>query len=77
MCSYNKSFFFKKDCNYRNNCGIQLHDGDLKHSLMKEKKWMFMFFLSFLCSGISDLALAILWMLIRVCFSDVLQPAVH
>ena len=28
----------KKDCSYRNNCGIQLHDGDLEHSLMKEKK---------------------------------------
>ena len=28
----------KKDCNYRNNCGIRLHAGDLEHSLMKEKK---------------------------------------
>ena len=27
----------KKDCSYRNNCGIQLHDGDLEHDLMKEK----------------------------------------
>ena len=27
----------KKDCSYRNNCGIRLHDGDLEHSLMKEK----------------------------------------
>ena len=29
----------------------------------------------FLCSGISDLALGILKMLIRVCFRDVLQPS--
>ena len=28
----------KKDCNYRNNCGIRLHDGDLEQGLMKEKK---------------------------------------
>ena len=28
----------KKDCSYRNNCGIRLHAGDLEHSLMKEKK---------------------------------------
>ena len=27
----------KKDCSYRNNCGIRLHAGDLEHSLMKEK----------------------------------------
>ena len=27
----------KEDCSYRNNCGIRLHDGDLEHSLMKEK----------------------------------------
>ena len=31
----------------------------------------------FLCSGIPDLALAILKMLIRVCYCDVLQPAVN
>ena len=36
-----------------------------------------MFFLSFLCSGIPDLATGILKMLIRVCFRDVLQPAVY
>ena len=36
-----------------------------------------MFFFSFLCSGIPDLALGILKMLIRVCFSDVLQPTVY
>ena len=29
--------FFKKDCSYRNNC-IRLHNTDLEHSLMKEKK---------------------------------------
>ena len=23
-------FFLKKDCNYRNNCGIRLHDADLE-----------------------------------------------
>ena len=28
----------KKGCNYRSNCGIRFHDGDLEHSLMKEKK---------------------------------------
>ena len=28
----------KKDCSYRNNCGIRLLAGDLEHSLMKEKK---------------------------------------
>ena len=27
----------KKDCSYKNNCGIRLHDGDLEHRLMKEK----------------------------------------
>ena len=36
-----------------------------------------MFFFPFLCSGIADLALGILKMLIRVCFRDVLQPAVY
>ena len=28
----------KNDCSYRNNCGIQLHDGDLEQSLLKEKE---------------------------------------
>ena len=36
-----------------------------------------MFFFSFLYSAISDLDLGILKMLIRVCFCDVLQPAVY
>ena len=36
-----------------------------------------MFFFSFLCCGIPDLALGILKMLIRVCFRDVLQLAVY
>ena len=31
------SCFLKEDCNYRNNCGIELYDGDLQHSLMKKK----------------------------------------
>ena len=35
-----------------------------------------MFLFRFLCSGIPDLALGILKMLIRVCFCGVLQPAV-
>ena len=35
-----------------------------------------MFFFSFLCSGISDLALGILTTLLRVYFPDVLQLAV-
>ena len=45
---------------------------------MKEKKIdVHMFFFPFLRSGISDLALGTLKMLIRVCFRDVLQPAVY
>ena len=36
-----------------------------------------MFFLTFLCSGIPDLALGILKILICVCFRDALQPAVY
>ena len=36
-----------------------------------------MFFISFLCSAISDLDLGTLKMLIRVCFHNVLQPAVY
>ena len=55
-----------------------MHAGDLEHSLMKEKKQdLHMFFFSFLCSAIPDLDLGILKMLIRVCFRDVLQPAVY
>ena len=38
---------------------------------------MFMFSFPFLCSGILDLALGILKMLIRLCFRYVLQPAVY
>ena len=74
-CYYN-SWFFKKDCSYRNNCGTWLHDADLEHSLMK-KKDVHMFFFPFLCSGIPDLALGILKMLLVVCFRDVLQPAFY
>ena len=55
-----------------------MHDTDLERSLMKERKiyYVRVFFLPFLClcSGIPDLALGILKMLIRVCFRDVLQP---
>ena len=40
------SCFLKEDCNYRNNCGIELYDGDLQHSLMKKKKWMLIRFSS-------------------------------
>ena len=70
--------FLKKDCSYRNNGGIRLHDADVEHSLMKEKKIdVHMFFFPFLCSGIPDLALGILKMLIRVSFRDGLQPAVY
>ena len=77
MCSYYYSCFFKKYCSYRNNGGILLHDGDLEHSLMKKTIDVHMFFFPYLCSGIPDLALGILKMLIHVCFRDVLQPAVH
>ena len=66
----------KKDCCYRNNCGIVLHAGDLEHSLMKEKKGLHLFLLSFLCSAIPDLDLGILQMLIHVCFRDGLQSGV-
>ena len=66
----------KKDCSYRNNCGIRLHAGDLEHSLMKEKKiGLHVFFFSFLCSAIPDLG--ILKMLIRVCFCDRFQLGVY
>ena len=52
--------------------------GDLEHSPIKEKKiGLRMFFFSFLCSAIPDLNLAILKVLIRVCFHDVLQPGVY
>ena len=45
---------------------------------MKEKKiYAHMLFFPFLCTGIPDLALAILKMLIHVCFRDVLQQAVY
>ena len=55
-----------------------MHDGDLEHSLMKEKnRCSYMFFFPFLCFGIPDLALGILKILIRVCFCDVLQPSVY
>ena len=36
-----------------------------------------MFFFPFLCSGIPDLILGILKILIRVCFRDASQPAVY
>ena len=36
-----------------------------------------MFFFSFLCSAFPDLDLEVLKMLIRVCFSDVLQTGVY
>ena len=69
----------KKDCTHSNNCGIQLHDGDLEHILMKQKKRSsnvflptFMFFFP---TVIPDLDLGILKMIIRVSFGDVIQPA--
>ena len=54
-----------------------MDDADLEHSLMKEKKKVHMFFFPFLCSGIPDLTLVTLKMLICVCFRDVLQLAVY
>ena len=65
MYSYYNSSFFKKDCSYRNNCSIQLHDGDLEHSLMEEKNRCSYVLIPILCSGILDLALEILKMLMR------------
>ena len=53
-----------------------MHDGGLEHSLMKKKRFS-CFSPHFLCSAISDLDLGTLKMLIRVCFQDVLQPAVY
>ena len=68
----------KKDCSCRNNCGFRLHDGDLEHSLIKEKKKdIHMFLFPFLHSVIPDLDLRILKMLVRVCFRDVLQLTVY
>ena len=67
--------FLKKN-NYRNNCGIRLHDADLKQSHERKKVYVHVFFFPFSCSDIPDLALGILKMLIRVYFRDVLQPAV-
>ena len=61
MCSYYNSCFFKKDYSYRNNYDTQLHDGDLEHSLMKERKIdLHILFFPFLCSRVPDLALGIL-----------------
>ena len=55
-----------------------MNDGDLEHSLMKEKNIdVHMFFLPVLCSGIPNLALGILKTLIRVRLCDVLQPVVY
>ena len=69
--------FLKKDISYRNNCGIRLHDANLEQSHERKKIDFHMFFFPFLCSGIPDLALGILKMLIRVCFRDALQPTVY
>ena len=78
MCSYYNSCFIKKDCSYRKNCGAQLHESDLEHSLMKETKIdVHMLFFPLLCSGIPDLAWEILKMLIRECFRDKLQLTVY
>ena len=67
MCSYYDSCFFEKEACDRKNCGTRLHDGDLEHSLMKEKKIdLHMLFFPFLCYRIPDLALGILKMLIHV-----------
>ena len=66
----------KKDYIYRHNCGIRLHDGDLEHRHLKEKKKnLHMFFFPFLCFAIPNLDLGISKMEIRACFRDALQPA--
>ena len=76
MCSYYNSYLLKKDRSYRSNSDIRLHDGDLEPCLMEEKNIdVHMIFFSFLYSGISDTALGILKMLIRVCFRDLIQPS--
>ena len=68
MYSYYNSCFYRKDCSYRNNCGIRLHHGDLKQSHERNQIDVHLFFLPFLCSGVPDLALGILKMVIRVQF---------
>ena len=68
---------FKKDCTYRNNCVIRLHDDDLVHKVIKEKKIDLHIGFTFLHSAIPDLDLGILKMLIRLCFRDVLQSGVY
>ena len=48
--------FSKKDFNYRNNCGIQLHDVNLESSFMKEKSrcpYVFLPIFMFWCSRFS------------------------
>ena len=67
MRSYYNSCIFKKDCSYRNKCRIRLHNGDLEHSHMKEKK------IDVHLAVQIDLALGILKMLIHVYFRAVLQ----
>ena len=75
--SYYNSCFFKKDCSYRNNCGIWLHVADLEQSHERKKVDGYRFFFPFLFSGIPDVALGILKMLICICFHHVLQPAIQ
>ena len=53
-----------------------MHDGDLERRLLEDKNDFFIcssFYFTY--SGIPDLALRILKMLISLCFSDALQPA--
>ena len=68
--------FIKTECSYRNNCGFRLHDVDVECSLVK-KIDVHMFFFPFFCSGIPNLALGIVKMLLRnrVCFRNAIQTA--
>ena len=55
-----------------------MHDGDLEHSLLKQKKNRCSYvFLPIFMFWHPDLALGILKMLICICFRDLLQPAVY
>ena len=54
-----------------------MRDDELEQFHERKKIDVYMFFSLFLCSGIPNLALGILRMLIHVCFRDALQPAVY
>ena len=74
MYSYCKSFFFKKTAAIEttavSDCMMVI-----SNIVSRKNPWCSYVLIPILCSGISDLALGILKMLIRNCVRDVLQPA--